>query len=455
MPSALFDGADLSGVDFGFADLTGSDFRKALSIKGTNFVNGNLSQARFAGLNLAGYDFTGASLDGADFTGADLTGAIFADSADRPASLLNTDLSVAKSVKGARFRCELNRTRLDGMDLSGIDFTGSRLTGTSLRRTNLRVAVLDSPPLWSQDHSAPTDLTSATINFAQTRDAAKHGNWSGTNLTGRSMPDLPADLSSLKAINAVLPKWDFFKVNLQSANLSGADLRNCNFSYANLTLAVLKGAQCQGGGGYRAAIFEGAMMQNADLSGANLTGASLSGVYLYGGQAKLTQATLVQTSFATAYLPGMLFADDSGVACQGADFTGACLVNAKFNGTDLSAYDDLQPPHPGRRRPHGDRRRHDLPRRRVGPPPGQEAHRARRAHLLAGRRDPTVTGSLHTGFSAAGLLTQDPRELWTHANSGRTRTLMKAQSRQFCLVAFPGYGTRGTRCAVVTRRSQC
>ena len=338
VPSALFDGADLSGVDFGFADLTGSDFRKALSIKGTKFVNCNLSQARFAGLNLSGYDFSGASLDGADFTGADLTGAIFADSADRPASLLKTDLSVAKSVKGARFRCELNQTRFDGMDLSGIDFTGSRLTGTSLRRTNLRVAVLDSPPLWSQDRSAPTDLASATIHYAQTCDAAKHGDWSGTNLTGTSMPDLPTDLSSLKAINAVLPKWDFFKVNLQSANLSGADLRNCNFSYANLTFAVLKGAQCQGGDGYRAAVFEGAMMQNADLSGANLSGASMSGVYLYGGQAKLTQATLVQTSFAAAYLPAMLFTDDSGVACQGADFTGACLVNAKFNGTDLSAY---------------------------------------------------------------------------------------------------------------------
>lgn len=134
------------------------------------------------------------------------------------------------------------------------------------------------------------------------------------------------------------PKWDFFKVNLQSANLSGADLRNCNFSYANLTFAVLKDAQCQGGDGYLAAIFDGAMMQNADLSGANLSGASLSGVYLYGGQAKLVQATLVQTSFAAAYLPAMLFTNVAGAACQGTDFTDACLVNAKFNGTDLSAH---------------------------------------------------------------------------------------------------------------------
>jgi uncharacterized protein YjbI with pentapeptide repeats len=54
------------------------------------------------------------------------------------------------------------------MDLTGVDFTAATLTGTSLRSTNLCGATFDVPPRWSTDRSLLTDLSGATINYAQT-----------------------------------------------------------------------------------------------------------------------------------------------------------------------------------------------------------------------------------------------------------------------------------------------
>ena len=83
------DGADLSGVDFKWADLgltklsnvdlTGADLRWAnmdgVDLKGANLTGADLRWATLAGANLSNADLRGAIIDGTNLDEADLTGA--------------------------------------------------------------------------------------------------------------------------------------------------------------------------------------------------------------------------------------------------------------------------------------------------------------------------------------------------------------------------------------------
>ena len=83
------DGADLSGVDFKWADLgltklsnvdlTGADLRWAslmdVNLKGANLTGADLRWTTLAGANLKGADLRGAIIDGTNLDEADLTGA--------------------------------------------------------------------------------------------------------------------------------------------------------------------------------------------------------------------------------------------------------------------------------------------------------------------------------------------------------------------------------------------
>ena len=126
-------GADLSGLDFKWADLDGAD------LKGADLTGANL---RWAGL------------DGADLKGADLTGANL-----RWASLMDTNLSNT-NLTGA----DLRWAGLDGADLKG-----ANLTGTDLRWANLMDADLSH-----------TDLRGATLDGTILVEA----NLTGANVTG-------------------------------------------------------------------------------------------------------------------------------------------------------------------------------------------------------------------------------------------------------------------------------
>ncbi len=95
------DGADLSGLDFKWADLDGAD------LKGADLTGTNL---RWAGLD-------GADLKGANLTGTDL----------RWATLMDADLS----------HTDLRGAIVDGTILVEADLTGANVTGVNLRSTYL------------------------------------------------------------------------------------------------------------------------------------------------------------------------------------------------------------------------------------------------------------------------------------------------------------------------------
>ena len=67
------EGADLSGIDFKWADLDMADLKGA-NLSGANLSWASLQLTDLTGANLTGADLRWATLDGADLTGANLTG---------------------------------------------------------------------------------------------------------------------------------------------------------------------------------------------------------------------------------------------------------------------------------------------------------------------------------------------------------------------------------------------
>jgi len=102
-PRVSWPGADLSGVNFSFAVLTGADLRSVRA-----------ALARFVGADLSGADLSGANASGASFSGADLSGA----------NLAGTDLAGA-DLKGAI----LVGAILDGTDLDAVRFCNTLMPG--------------------------------------------------------------------------------------------------------------------------------------------------------------------------------------------------------------------------------------------------------------------------------------------------------------------------------------
>src|ERR1700724_3099865 len=68
--------ADLSGATLTDLQLAGIDLREAI-LRGTTFIDSNLSGANLSGADLTDSDLRNGNLMGADLSGADLTGARF------------------------------------------------------------------------------------------------------------------------------------------------------------------------------------------------------------------------------------------------------------------------------------------------------------------------------------------------------------------------------------------
>ncbi len=102
---------------------------------------------------------------------------------------------------------------------------------------------------------------------------------------------------------------DLRSINLRQAHLVGVALQGADLTNAGLEGAILEGAQLAG------AVLLGARLRQADLGGADLTSAVLQCAYLSPGPA----------------------GDASGVSfTEGADLSGAVLVDTKLDGADLT-----------------------------------------------------------------------------------------------------------------------
>ena len=114
-------GADFSGVDFKWADLSDANLSNA-DLTGINFKWASLMDTNLKGTNLTGSDLRWADLDGADLSNANLTG---------------TDLRWA-TLAGANLEgADLRGAIVDGTILDEADLTGANVTGVNLHSAYL------------------------------------------------------------------------------------------------------------------------------------------------------------------------------------------------------------------------------------------------------------------------------------------------------------------------------
>ena len=151
----IFDGQDLSNLDFTSTEINGASFKKAiLNYSDFTFTNntayGIPPNVNFEESSLINVKFRDASLEKSNFTGANLTGADFTNALLRyanftGATLMNVNFTNAKNLSfanftganltGAIFEGAVNigfNTNFTGANLTNVNLTGANLTGANL-----------------------------------------------------------------------------------------------------------------------------------------------------------------------------------------------------------------------------------------------------------------------------------------------------------------------------------
>ncbi|HEX5724192.1 MAG TPA: pentapeptide repeat-containing protein [Longimicrobiaceae bacterium] len=278
------------------------------------------------GADLAHVDLSGVRWEGVDLTGANLTGA----------RLAGAKLARAKLDDASLVGADLSGADLTGATVAGLDLRTAELGGTRLCEMDLTGALLDPQPRISRNAQNPTRFEGSTLPYS-----ILGPDWTSLVLARATLVGLPQDLTGLAASGADLSALNLNGRRLRRAKLDRAVLRGTNLSLADLTGASMDGAVLEGdpARGYRAAALTGAEMVNVVLTNAQMSGVDLSYTYFYGTQATVSGATMNLVNFAGAYLTGLNFSNVRDRQLRGATFSGACLVNCSFRGTDLSEYD--------------------------------------------------------------------------------------------------------------------
>jgi uncharacterized protein YjbI with pentapeptide repeats len=348
-PPEMFEGAnllcanlsntDLSKFDFRNRDLDHVNFSGAILPPPEMFEVANLSDTNLSNTDLSKFDFRNRNLSYINFSGAILpppkmfNGAIL-----RSTNLSNTDLSKfdfrnqdlrfvdlsdailppPKMFNGA----QLSEVNLSNTDLSKFDFRNR-----NLNHVNFSGAILPRPKMFKEANLLCANLSNTDLSIFDFRnrdlggvnfsgailpppEMFKGANLSNANLSGQDLSKFDfrnRDLNHVNFSGAILPPPEMFKgANLSNANLSGQDLskfdfRNRNLNYINFYGAILPLPE---------------MFEGANLFGANLSDHDLSGY-------NLTNCDLRETSL------------------YGTILDGALIDDAKFSGTDLSAFNCL------------------------------------------------------------------------------------------------------------------
>jgi uncharacterized protein YjbI with pentapeptide repeats len=323
---------DFSGFEFFGVNFTDANF-SGVCMKSTSYQGCTLTRARFWEADLTSTNFQYSKLAAADFTGCDLNkGTVLpntplaTDPANRtifrntklPVALLNKNWSYL-DLTGAELiglqEADLNdlvahyvivpEINLSNMAAVGADFSNADLTGSKFQKTNLKDAKFISGT-----------LTGCLFNNA---------------ILVNSCFDVESSLPTSTCTDLIGAKFN-------GANLSGCSLRHAllwdaAFIFADLKDADFSHAQLGSPGRGISATFAYAYLENAKMDYASLFGVNFSYVTFFGSKASIRNAqTIEQANFSNSYLSGIDFTDSN---MRGANFSGACLVNAILKGVDL------------------------------------------------------------------------------------------------------------------------
>lgn len=344
-----FKGLDITGLNFGKVDVSGSDFSGA-TLYNTTFADGsNFSKTVFgvandrpvqvAGVsakdgNWNGAKFTQAQVYDTDISGANLSNVTFSNVVIDPTLVMNK-----LSWKQGRLTVNDSVVAYPGF-VQGAD-APSETKGTWADQTYANVSFLVEPVNrdYLKETSAPNVSVTKSRFLGARPDFFKlkftgNASLSGSNFSGVHMEQ--ADLSK-----ANLTETDFRDSSLIEANLSGVNAHRADFTNARLGDVNFSQAQLGRGtsGSEGTADLTAVDARGADFSGTDLRGTSLRGAYLFSTKqqpkfanaemqdARLDQAMISNGDFSFAQLDRASF---RGAQCINCKFTNAKVTNTDF-----------------------------------------------------------------------------------------------------------------------------
>jgi uncharacterized protein YjbI with pentapeptide repeats len=189
--SAVFTGANLTGIDLSGAELYGTNFSGAnltsaqfmgtkfgsLSSKGASFYSANLTNANFTDATLIQVGLGGANMQGTNFTGAtfkDLIVSLEEASTFKisggGSQTVTTSSPLGLSTVQYLNSAILDKTIFDGVDLSGVDLSNVSAVGADFGGSSLKGTKFVCADLHEASFIGVEGVDEAIVSFANTID---------------------------------------------------------------------------------------------------------------------------------------------------------------------------------------------------------------------------------------------------------------------------------------------
>lgn len=230
LESCDFEGVNAEGAVFSNANVSKSEFRKAI-----------LTKCNFSNANLRGSTLDGATINSASFSNTNLGDASFrqVEGTEYPVYFNQAKLNTTDFRK-ARMQAHFNQAAIVNSKFGEASLRESRFVnsaintsnfqGADLGLTNWSNAVLESCNFSSVSDSILTQLSNA--NFAGS--VMKNCQFKGTQCYGA------------KFLNTALNEIDFAESFLRKVDFSGSALSNIKFANANISYTKFDGAVLNG-----------------------------------------------------------------------------------------------------------------------------------------------------------------------------------------------------------------
>ena len=312
---------EMVGCDFTDADITGSELPLTVEqFRSTkNFKNKNFAGVTFRGVDLSGCSFAGFNLTGARLLGCNLKGCNFTNADISNIEATEMTLEQLKTTKSYKNK-DLGETAFQQCDFDNVDFRGFKLGvfyDCSFRNADLTDALfIKTKRPWYYHQQAGS--------FDMMRIAGKSD-------LGFGFSNCALTREQFESTRTYRDK-DFSWMIMAKMNLDQWDFRDCNLDDAMLVFSSLKDAD-----------LTDASVQRTDFSDTNMTRKQWLSTKTFRGTEKFIPPTTRGVDLSHYDFSGMTIKDNliefAKVNLKNADFTGASLINVKFNECDLAGAD--------------------------------------------------------------------------------------------------------------------
>lgn len=337
---------DLTGLDFSYAELSGSDFTSTTTgLDEVNFSNADLTDVNFNITESSNLDFTNANLDGT-----------LLPLDNQHVKLPNVDLS---KLSTAQFETGKSLTisngELDGLEVSSGSLGNGALVirDSEMKGSDLSNVVFNGPVEIRDTDLADLNISGAKFNGVSTSfrgSTANNSDFSNIEITSNKTDFGGFKSDSTDFSNSSVNSSDsFLSINFGGAVITSSKFEDINwtapeisFGGADLTGSSFKNSHIESTyhdfGGFKTD-FGGSNLTNVDFSNASVSAGLDSWSILSFGGSILTNTDFRNTVFTGTNITLSTTLDHSGLKLSGATFNNGTNGHYWYRATEIQAMD--------------------------------------------------------------------------------------------------------------------